>query len=77
MRRRFFLLGFIQIDDIAAIPSLLLYLSIFGLLLAPATNAVSRFFEREADRYAIRVTGKAGAFISCDGEACVDEPFGQ
>ncbi|MGL4369581.1 MAG: M48 family metallopeptidase, partial [Spirochaetota bacterium] len=59
-----FSIGYINLYDIAALPALLLYLSVFGFLIMPATNAVSRAFEREADGYAIRSTGRADAFIS-------------
>jgi STE24 endopeptidase len=57
-------LGYIQLDDIAALPVLLLYLSVFGFLIMPVTNAVSRAFEREADRYALERTGMAEDFIA-------------
>jgi len=50
--------------DPAALPLLLLVLSLFGLLLMPAKNAVSRFFERQCDRYALERTGMPGAYRS-------------
>jgi STE24 endopeptidase len=40
-------------QDPAALPLLLLVLTVFGLVLAPAQNALSRFFERQCDRYAL------------------------
>jgi STE24 endopeptidase len=57
-------LGYTSFDDPGAVPLLLLVLSIFGLLLAPATNALSRFFERQCDRYALRRTGQPDAYRS-------------
>ena len=59
-----FSLGYIQLADIAALPALLLYLSVFSFLMMPAMNAVSRAFEREADRFALEKTGMAAEFIS-------------
>lgn len=59
-----FSLGYIDLYDIAALPALLLYLSVFGFLMMPATNAVSRMFEREADRYALETTGMSAEFIA-------------
>ncbi len=58
-------LGYPPFDvDPAALPLLMLVLSVFGLVLAPLTNAVSRFFERQCDRYALRRTGLADAYRS-------------
>ncbi len=50
--------------DPAALPLVWLVLSAFGLVLAPAQNAVSRFFERQCDRYALVRTGLPGAYRS-------------
>ncbi|MFW5769940.1 MAG: M48 family metallopeptidase [Spirochaetota bacterium] len=57
-------MGFTSASDIAAIPVLFFYLSIFSLLLMPATNAISRAYEREADRFAIEVTSDTESFIT-------------
>jgi STE24 endopeptidase len=48
----------------AALPLLMLVLMVFGLLLGPALNALSRFFERQCDRYALERTGRPDAFRS-------------
>ncbi len=40
----------------AALPLLMLVLMVFSLLLSPALNALSRFFERQCDRYALQRT---------------------
>jgi STE24 endopeptidase len=50
--------------DPAALPLLLLVLSAFELILSPVENAVSRFFERQCDRYALGRTGLRDAFRS-------------
>jgi STE24 endopeptidase len=57
-------MGFAGLHEIPAIPILILYLSVFGFLIMPATNAFSRAHEREADRYALEATGDAASFIS-------------
>ena len=56
--------GFIYTYDIAAIPILFFFLSLFGLITMPLTNFVSRRFEIEADIFAIRTTGDKDSFIS-------------
>jgi STE24 endopeptidase len=48
----------------AALPLLMLVLTIFGLLLAPAQNALSRYFERQCDRYALDRTHNPSAYRS-------------
>ncbi len=50
--------------DLAALPRLLLTAGLVSLLLAPIGNAWSRFNERRADRFALSLTGRPGAFIS-------------
>jgi STE24 endopeptidase len=56
--------GFSSITDLAALPLLGLWLSIFGLVTAPLGNMLSRTHEREADTYAVQTTGNKAAFIS-------------
>lgn len=55
-------LGYTSFDDPAALPLVLLILSLFGLLLSPLQNALSRFFERQCDRYALDRTGLRDAY---------------
>ena len=55
-------LGYAGLTDPLALPLLLLVLAVFGLLLAPAQNALSRFFETQCDRYALVRTGNARAY---------------
>jgi STE24 endopeptidase len=56
-------LGF-TMTDLAALPLLALWLSIFGLVTSPLGNVMSRRHEREADAYAIQKTRKNEAFTS-------------
>jgi Zn-dependent protease with chaperone function len=50
--------------DVAALPLLVLAAAIFSLLTMPLANAISRWRERLADDFALRVTGKPTAFAS-------------
>jgi len=56
--------GFRGIDDVAALPLLIVALSIFGLITMPAGNFLTRQMERAADRYALETTHNAPAFRS-------------
>lgn len=47
-----------------ALPFLLLVIQLFTFLIEPLQHAVSRHFERQADRYALRRTGDAESFRS-------------
>jgi Zn-dependent protease with chaperone function len=59
--------GFSQLSDVASLPLLMLLLSVFSLLIGPATLALSRYHEHEADRFALELThdnrGGASAFV--------------
>jgi STE24 endopeptidase len=57
-------LGYRAWDDPAALPLFLTVLSLFGLALMPAQNALSRYFERQCDQYALDRTGNAAAYRS-------------
>jgi STE24 endopeptidase len=57
-------LGYPAFDDPTALPLLLLVLGVFTLGLMPVQNAVSRAFERQCDRYALRRTAKPEAYLS-------------
>jgi STE24 endopeptidase len=57
-------LGYEAFNDPAALPLVLLVLTVFGLTLGPAQNALSRFFERQCDRYALDRTGLREAYRS-------------
>lgn len=56
--------GFASITDLAALPLLGLWLSLFGLVTSPIGNVLSRKHEREADTFAVRTTKNKSAFIS-------------
>ncbi len=57
-------LGYGGIGDVAALPVLVIVVGMFGLVTMPLTNAFSRWREFRADEYAVRSTGKAGAFAA-------------
>jgi STE24 endopeptidase len=50
--------------DVAGLPLLLLAGGAVTVAATPAVNALSRWNERRADRYALTLTGQPGAFIS-------------
>jgi STE24 endopeptidase len=55
-------LGWQGVADVAGLPVLLLTAGLLSLVLLPAVNAASRRMERAADRFALELTGHAGAF---------------
>lgn len=57
-------LGYVSFDDPAALPLLMLVPTVLGLLLAPMLNGVSRYFERQCDRYALERTSQPLAYRS-------------
>jgi STE24 endopeptidase len=57
-------MGFAGLDDIAALPLLALVMGGFMALTAPLSNTFSRWRERMADEYALRMTGRPQAFVS-------------
>jgi Zn-dependent protease with chaperone function len=60
--------GFTQLADVASLPLLMLLLSLFSLVIGPATLALSRYHEHEADRFALELTrdnhAGAAAFVA-------------
>lgn len=56
--------GFESVTQIAALPLLMIWSVIIGLITTPLGNILSRKFEYEADRYAVNVTRKPGSFIN-------------
>jgi STE24 endopeptidase len=50
--------------DVAGLPLLLLAAGAVTLVMLPAAHALSRAYERRADRFALELTGNPGAFIS-------------
>jgi STE24 endopeptidase len=53
-----------RLSDPAGLPLLLLCFLIAGALALPVANTVSRHLERRADRFAWRITGLTGSFVS-------------
>ncbi len=48
--------GFDRLSDVASMPLLMLLLSLFSLVISPAALALSRYHEREADRFGLELT---------------------
>ena len=65
-------LGFENLSDLGAIPLLMLFLTVFGFLLAPLANLATRYTEHEADRFALEITrnnrASALAFVKLQQE---------
>lgn len=57
-------LGYGGIEDPTALPLLLFVLAIFGLVLSPLQNAISRYFEVQCDTYALERTQNREAYRS-------------
>jgi STE24 endopeptidase len=55
---------FVTMSDFANFPLLVLTFTVLSFLLMPALNALSRFHERQADRYAFANIAKISPFIS-------------
>jgi len=58
------LLGLRGVSDIAGMPVLLLAAGVVSVVMLPAAHAMSRAFERSADRFALDLTRNPSAFIS-------------
>jgi Zn-dependent protease with chaperone function len=56
--------GLRAVDDVAGLPLLLLAAGVVSLVMLPAAHAMSRAFERRADRFALQLTQNPVAFIS-------------
>ena len=56
--------GFTSISQIAALPLLTLWLSVYSLVTSPVGNILSRKHEFEADQYAVERTKNKPAFVS-------------
>ncbi|MBM3245918.1 MAG: M48 family metallopeptidase [Candidatus Omnitrophica bacterium] len=64
-------LGLSSLSDIAALPAVIMYFVLSGIIMQPLENYISRRFERNADLMALKVTGLKEAFISMmDKLAC-------
>jgi STE24 endopeptidase len=56
--------NYLRLADPATMPFLLLVTAIFGLVVMPISNGLSRAIEYQADEYALQTTKKVGAFKS-------------
>ena len=56
--------GVFSILDYTGLPLLGLWLALFGIVTSPLGNILSRYHERQADRFAVTATGKPAAFVS-------------
>ncbi|MDD5730267.1 MAG: M48 family metallopeptidase [Candidatus Omnitrophica bacterium] len=56
--------GLSSLLDVAALPVILMFFAVVGIILQPLENYLSRKFETDADIAAIRFTGLKDAFIS-------------
>lgn len=56
--------GFSSLSNIAALPILLIYFIIFGIIMQPFQAYLSRRLERNADILALEITGSKEAFVS-------------
>ena len=56
--------GLRSISDVAGMPVLLLAAGLVSVVMLPAAHAMSRAFERSADRFALDLTRNPSAFIS-------------
>ena len=57
-------IGLRGVADVAGLPLLLLAAGAVSLIMLPVAHAMSRAFERRADRFALTLTRNPGAFIS-------------
>ncbi|MDI6605898.1 MAG: M48 family metallopeptidase [Candidatus Omnitrophota bacterium] len=56
--------GFSSLSEIAALPVVIIYFVLFGIVTQPLSNALSRKLEKNADLLALKITGSSGAFVS-------------
>lgn len=57
-------MGYENVYELAALPLLVFYLMLAGLIMMPVNNFISRKYEFQADEYALSVTSDLDAFIS-------------
>jgi len=53
-------LGFDRLGNIASLPLIMLFISVFGFFSQPVTNGLSRLMEYQADRYGMELSGVTG-----------------
>jgi STE24 endopeptidase len=64
LRRSAGVIGLRGVDDVAGLPLLVLAAGAVSLIMLPAAHAMSRAYERSADRFALDLTRNPAAFIS-------------
>jgi len=57
-------MGLEGVGDIAGLPLVIIAFGAYGLITMPLTNAFSRWRERRADQYALKLTGNGSAYAS-------------
>lgn len=50
--------------SLRTVPVLFFYITLFSLFIMPITNSISRYFEKQADNFALTATNNPKAFIS-------------
>src|SRR5437660_6900416 len=55
---------FLSLSDVATMPYIFLLTAVFGLIVLPISNGLSRVIEFQADEYALQATKMVGAFKS-------------
>ncbi len=58
------LFGLYSLSEIAAMPLIFIYFILFGIIMDPLSNFISRRFETNADKMSIQATGSKESFIS-------------
>jgi len=53
---------YLSLSDVATMPTLFLLTAVFGLIVLPISNGLSRAIEYQADEYALQATKMVGAF---------------
>lgn len=54
------ILGFTHLSNIAGLPLLILFVTVFGFVAQPIMNGASRYFEYQADEYGMQISGVTG-----------------
>jgi STE24 endopeptidase len=65
--------GFEKASEIAAFPLFVLVFSALSYVFRPLGSALSRFYERRADKGALRLTGDADAFVHLIAKLCNEQ----
>src|SRR5205085_7058132 len=55
---------YLSLSDVATMPTIFLLTAVFGLIVLPISNGLSRAIEYQADEYALQATKMVGAYKS-------------